>query len=215
MKDDEVGTAAETPFNVLRRFVRRRPVVECCEICSAELSSEHDHLVEPATRRMLCACQPCAILFSGQANTKYRRVPRRILYLTNFQMDDFHWESLMIPIGMAFFFQSSSAEKVVALYPSPAGPMESLLDLEFWEEIIKGNPILLEMEPDTEALLVNRLSGAREYYLLPIDECYKLVGLIRAHWRGLSGGTEVWGEIGSYFGELKRKSVSTGVAANA
>lgn len=215
MKDEAVGTTAETPLNVLRRFVRRRPVVECCEICSAELSSEHDHLVEPATRRMLCSCQPCAILFSGQGNTKYRRVPRRVLYLTDFQMDDLHWESLMIPIGMAFFFQSSVAEKVVALYPSPAGPMESLLDLESWEGTVKANPILLEMEPDTEALLVNRLHGAREYYLLPIDECYKLVGLIRAHWRGLSGGTEVWGEIGTYFGDLKRRSVPTGVAANA
>ena len=34
-----------------------------------------------------------------------------------------------------------------------------------------------------------------QYYIVPIDECYRLVGLIRMHWRGLSGGTEVWKEI--------------------
>ncbi len=42
-----------------------------------------------------------------------------------------------------------------------------------------------------------------EYYLLPIDECYKLVGLIRMHWKGLSGGTEVWRELGEFFASLK------------
>ena len=61
------------------------------------------------------------------------------------------------------------------------------------------------------ALLVNRVGHVRgaapaEYYLVPIDECYKLVGLIRTHWRGLSGGTEVWREIGAFFAALKNES---------
>ena len=55
------------------------------------------------------------------------------------------------------------------------------------------------MEPDVEALLINRVGPAREYFLAPIDECYRLVGLIRLHWRGLSGGTEVWKEIQGFF----------------
>ncbi len=45
--------------------------------------------------------------------------------------------------------------------------------------------MLAELEPDVEALLVNRMNGERAYYRTPIDECFKLVGLIRAHWRGL------------------------------
>ena len=66
------------------------------------------------------------------------------------------------------------------------------------------------MEADVEALLVNRIGHVRgfaapEYYVLPIDECYKLVGLIRANWRGLSGGTEVWQEIG----QLLRRTEAT------
>jgi hypothetical protein len=107
---------------------------------------------------------------------------------------------------LAFFFDSSSAQKVVALYPSPAGPTESLLDLASWAEIVQENPILKGMEPDVEGLLVNRVGSARDHFLAPIDECYKLVGLIRAHWRGLSGGTGVWNEIERFFAGLKERS---------
>jgi hypothetical protein len=164
---------------------------------------------------MVCACQACAILFSGRANTKYRRVPQRILFLSDFQLTDAQWDSLFIPIGMAFFFQSSAAGKVIALYPSPAGATESLLDFESWDEILQSNPILREMEPDTEALLVNRVRGSSEYYLLPIDECYKLVGLIRANWHGLSGGTEMWEAIGKFFAELRERSVDKGTESYA
>ena len=41
--------------------------------------------------------------------------------------------------------------------------------------------------------------------MVPIDECYKLVGLIRLHWHGLSGGTEVWREVAQFFAELRTK----------
>ena len=203
---DEVRNS-DSPFAVLRRFVRQRAVVaERCELCSTELGAEHEHLVDLTTRQLTCACQACAILFSGKANPRYRRVPRRILYLRDFQLTDAQWDALLIPIGMAFFFRSSAAEKVVALYPSPAGATESLLDFEAWEEIRLGNPIIDELEPDTEALLVNRVRGAADYYLLPIAECYRLVGLIRTHWHGLSGGTEMWEAIGKFFAELKEKA---------
>lgn len=114
----------------------------------------------------------------------------------------------MVPIDMAFFFYSTPLGKLVALYPSPAGPTESLLSLESWQEVVGANPILRSMEPDVEALLVNRVRGAREYYVAPIDECYKLVGLIRANWRGLSGGAEAWKAINDFFTELKTRSKS-------
>jgi hypothetical protein len=206
-------------FAALRRFVRERAPVERCELCGAELSADHQHLIEPSSRKLVCACDPCAILFSNQEG-KYRRVPRRIRFLRDFRLTDAQWESLMIPINMAFFFHSAPAGRVVALYPSPAGATESLLTFESWDEIVRENPILKEMEPDVEALLVNRVASARgqaaaEYYLAPIDECYKLVGLIRARWRGLSGGAEVWEEIGRFFVELKRRAGAIGEVAHA
>jgi hypothetical protein len=207
MTTDHENNSPQSAISVLRRFVRPRAVAaERCDLCGAELQQEHTHLFEPPTRQLFCSCEACAILFSGQAETKYRRVPRRVRYLADFRLADAQWESLMIPIGMAFFFHSSPAGKTVALYPSPAGATESLLDLSAWAEVVEENPLLRELEPDVEALLVNRVRGANDYYVAPIDECFKLVGLIRAGWRGLSGGTEVWQSIEEFFTELKTKS---------
>jgi hypothetical protein len=140
-------------------------------------------------------------------------VPRRILLLSDFHVTDAQWDELLIPINMAFFFRSSPAGKVIALYPSPAGPTESLLDLAAWHDIVQHNAILERMEPDVEALLVNRVKALDEtsrndYYLVPIDWCYKLVGLIRSHWRGFSGGTEVWMEVERFFVDLKDRASS-------
>jgi hypothetical protein len=199
----------------LRRFARPASVIERCELCSAVLPADHAHLVEPASRQLLCACEACAILFSGQVGTKYRRVPRRMRALSDFRLTDEQWDGLLIPIGLAFFFHSSPAGKVVAIYPSPAGPTESLLDLGAWADVVRDNPTLKEMEPDTEALLVNRVGEARAYYLVPIDQCYRLVGLIRSRWRGLSGGTEVWEEIGRFFATLKERSEPVGGEGDA
>ncbi len=205
---------------MLRRFVRQRAPVERCDLCAAELPAEHQHLLEPATRKLQCACEACSVLFSGQTDAKYRRVPRRIRYLTTFRMSDAQWDGLMVPINMAFFFYSSPQQRVVALYPSPAGPTESLLPLESWQDIVEENPILNGMQSDVEALLVSRVDrshgrSSAEYYLAPIDECFKLVGLIRTHWRGLSGGAEVWEEIARFFESLKQRSVGGSEAQRA
>jgi hypothetical protein len=201
----------ESAFSLLRQFARKRAAIERCEMCSRELGPVHEHLVEPANRKLICACDACAILFEGHGDTKYKRVPREVHFLRDFQMTDGQWEGLMVPIEMAFFFKSTPHGKVIALYPSPAGPTESLLSFDTWADIVETNPILASMEFDVTALLVNRVGHARgltpaEYYIVPIDECYKLVGLIRTHWRGLSGGTEVWREIAAFFAMLKKRA---------
>ncbi len=198
-------------FDVLRRFVRRPSTAERCELCSEELAAAHQHLLEPAGRRLICACDACAVLFENQGRTKYKRVPRRVRFLPDFQMTDSQWDGLMMPINMAFFFESSPLGRVVALYPSPAGATESLLSFDTWDEIVGDNPVLREMESDVEALLVNRIGHSRgftdpEYFIAPMDECFRLTGLIRSHWQGLSGGPEVWRQIGQFFAELKARS---------
>lgn len=197
---------SQSSFATLRRFVRERPPGEQCEICGVGLSLDHPHLFEPARRQVLCACEACAISLGSQADAKYRRIPHSIRSLPNFRLTEAQWDSLLIPVGMAFFFYSSPAKRMMALYPSPAGAMESLLELETWQELVRDNPILTGLEPDVEGLLVNRVRGAEEYYLAPIDRCYELVGLIRAHWRGLGGGSVVWEEIGKFFAALKQRS---------
>ena len=209
----------DTAFETLRRFARKRTAVERCEMCSGELATEHEHLVEPASRRLICSCGPCAMLFEGQSGTKFKRVPRRTVFLRDFQMSDAQWDGLLVPIEMAFFFRSTPHGRTVALYPSPAGPTESLLSLDTWADIVESNPVLKDMEADVMALLVNRVGYGRgsqpEYYLVPIDECYKLVGVIRARWHGLSGGTEVWRDISNFFSALKKRAGFVSEGAHA
>lgn len=214
------STSAQGGFGLLRQFARRRRDVEHCELCSLELGADHAHLFDPAHRKLVCACDPCALLFAGRADARFKQVPRRVRMLANFQMTDAQWDSLMIPINMAFFFRSSIQQKMVAMYPSPAGATESLLSLESWQEIEQQNPELKKLQPDVEALLVNRVAYARgaeepEYYLLPIDACYKLVGLIRSQWHGFSGGTDVWRSIAQFFDELKSKATVVKGTAHA
>jgi hypothetical protein len=204
-------STTEQAFGFLRQFVRRQDPVEACEMCAAHLGEAHQHLLDPATRKLICACDACAILFSNQTAKHYKRVPRRVRALEDFHLTDDQWDSLMMPINMAFFFESTPQQRMVVLYPSPAGATESLLPLDAWQEIAAENPELRGMQADVEALLVNRLGHSRgftkpEYYIVPIDECFKLVGLIRAHWRGLSGGTEVWQQMAQFFADLKQKA---------
>jgi hypothetical protein len=214
--------ASESDFSALsalRRFAREESAKkeateaaqeECCDLCGQTIPPDpgHRHLMEVATREIMCVCRPCSILFDSAAASegRYRIVPERHLNLEDFQMSDAQWESLRVPVDMAFFFYNTPAGKVVAYYPSPMGPTESLLELQTWEDLETDNPLLKDMERDVEALLVNRARGARDHFLVPIDECYKLVGLIRTRWRGFSGGREVWDDITRFFEELGRRS---------
>jgi hypothetical protein len=177
-----------------------------CELCSAELADDHAHLVELASRRLCCACEPCAILFSSPAAPKYRRVPLRIEYLPDFRLEEFQWEGLGLPINLAYFLHSTAAGRVVAFYPSPAGATEALPPPDAWQTLVEDNPSLRDLEPDVEALLVNRLGPEPMCFRVGVDQCYALVGLVRTHWRGLSGGTAVWKEIEGFFAKLRQQS---------
>ncbi|MGI9027152.1 MAG: DUF5947 family protein [Burkholderiaceae bacterium] len=187
----------------VRRFVREDDPLQHCELCSAQIADSHQHLIEVRERRLVCCCQACALLFGHNDAAKYRTIPQRREHLSDFTISDAQWDALAIPINVAFFVKSSARSGVVALYPSPAGATESQLDLEAWKELETVNPVLGQMEPDTEALLVNRVENAREYYRVSIDHCYQLVGLIRAGWRGISGGAQVWEAIRQFFDALK------------
>jgi hypothetical protein len=202
--------AARSAFAALRRFNRPPSVEERCDLCSAPLMAQHQHLLEPIRRSVQCACDACSVLFTTSPGTRYRRIPRRIEFWSDFQMTDLQWAGLGVPIALAFFFHSTPLNQIVAMYPSPAGPTEAALPSEAWQGLADENPMLDELEPDVETLLVNRVHGAREYYRAPIDECFKLVGLIKSHWRGLSGGKDAWDRITNFFVEFKRRSTDTG-----
>ncbi|HEX8855823.1 MAG TPA: DUF5947 family protein [Thermoleophilaceae bacterium] len=181
---------------------------ERCELCGEAIEPEHRHLLDLESRELMCACRACCVLFDRRAagGGHYRLVPERRLHLTGFELPDTQWDELRIPVEMAFFFHHSGEGRVVAFYPGPMGATESLLDLRAWRSLEAANPVLEGLEPDVEALLVNRARGARDQWLVPIDECYALAGLIRSTWRGLTGGKEVWERIEGFFSELSERS---------
>jgi hypothetical protein len=211
---DQPALAFEQALGMLRQFRgprRSASRAERCELCSAELIDDHPHLVELVSRQILCACDACALLFDGTERSKLKRVSRNIRFLPEFEMTDSEWNNLVIPINLAFFFHSSIEGRMVALYPSPTGAVESLLPLDSWSAIVEKNPVLGLLQSDIEALLINRIDRSEEgipaqYYIAPIDECYKLVGILRSHWKGLSGGAEVWVEIEQFFADLSARS---------
>lgn len=207
MKTTSTPGPREDIFAPLRSFVGARPAAEQCDLCSAAIGPEHRHLLEVEPGRVICSCDPCALRFHGVISGRFRLIPRDVRSLGGFAMSDALWESLAIPISLAFFVDTSTAGRVIALYPGPAGITESLLTLDAWEDLRRDNSVLERMEPDVEALLVNRIGMTREYFLTPIDLCYELAGVIRLGWRGFSGGRDVWLEIDRFFERMRARAV--------
>jgi hypothetical protein len=190
----------------LGRLARPEPVleVEKCEVCGSSLSEDHRHLLELGERRILCACEPCIAMRSGVEN--YCPVGTRTLWLDDFEFPDELWAAFQLPIGLAFFLRSTGTNTVVALYPSPAGATESELHLESWQALVARNPILEQLEADGEALVVNRMTDPPEHAIVPIDECYRLVGLIKSNWTGISGGNAIADAVPRFFKHVRRKA---------
>lgn len=187
---------------------RAQAAQERCELCGTPIGPDHRHLLEMESREARCACRPCSILFDRAAASegRYKLIPTERLRLDEMELDDVTWEELRLPVDIAFLFHSSTDERVLAFYPSPMGATESLLRLEAWDALVEANPVLGELRSDVEALLVNRTRNHPGHWIVPIDDCFRLVGLIRTHWRGLTGGSEVWEAIGEFFEGLDARS---------
>jgi hypothetical protein len=171
-----------------------------CDLCGARMSEDHRHLLHVHERRILCACEPCCAMRTGEDDL--RPTGTRTLRLEGFELPDELWAQFQIPIGLAFFFVSPVAGGVVALYPSPAGATECELYLAAWDELVAANPIVGELEPEVEALIVNRLSDPHVHAIVPIDRCYELVGMVKAGWEGISGGSAVERAVERFFARL-------------
>ncbi|HZU39478.1 MAG TPA: DUF5947 family protein [Solirubrobacteraceae bacterium] len=185
--------------------------VERCGMCGAPVPDQHRHIADLSHQRLLCACRACVLLFdhrgAGAAGRLWCLIPERCVPLPGLELDDIAWRSLGLPVEMAFFVRDGRSGRVRAFYPSPAGSTECELALDCWQEIETANPALGDMEPDVEALLVNRTgAGGPAAFLTGIDECYRLVAIIRRSWRGFTGGELVWSEIARFFAALRERA---------
>jgi hypothetical protein len=203
------------PLAVLQRIRETRPrevprAGEVCELCMSPIPDEHGHMVDLKARSLLCACRGCYLLFSaeGAGGGHFRSVPDRHLAFTDFKLSPAQWDSLQIPVSVAFFFLNSSLGRIAAFYPGPAGATESELPLDTWAGIVEANPQLSTMQPDVEAFLVRsrRGQGGADCYIVPIDACYELVGHLRILWRGFDGGQEANAKLDTFFDEVERKT---------
>ncbi len=199
-------------FATLQTLLKKKPAApgERCDYCATPLGREHSHLVDLRERRILCSCRPCHLVFlpRGAAQGRYKPVPTRYLELDGFAVDDGRWDALQIPIGLAFFFFNSLEHKIVAFYPGPAGAAESLLSLETWDSIASEHPLFATLEPDVEAILVDRRDrqgGGTRCFIVPIDAAYELVGTMRQTWRGFDGGQEAQLRIDDFFARLRER----------
>ena len=211
-----MGAAADTGSalqRMARRAVReRQQALERCDLCGAPIAADHRHVLDVRARELMCACRGCAVLFDRGAagGDHYRLVPDRRLRVEDFEMDDAAWADLRLPVDLAFFVSDSEAGRVRAYYPGPMGATESLLELDAWRALETENAVLTTLQPDVEALLVDRTRGAERHLVVPIEDCFTLVGLIRTHWKGLTGGRDVWEEIGRFFDGLDRRARPAG-----
>ncbi|MFB0629561.1 DUF5947 family protein [Streptomyces sp. AB3(2024)] len=194
----------------LRRFTGPRPPrPESCELCGTAVAGDgHRHLVETEKRSLVCACTGCALLFDrpGIVTGRFRAVPVRYLADPGHRLDDGAWERLQIPVGVAFFFRNAALDRLVALYPSPAGATESELDPQTWQSVLGSGRLSALLEPDVEALLLRRTEGRTSCHLVPIDICYELVGRMRLLWQGFDGGAEARAALDAFFAEVERRA---------
>ncbi len=207
--------AGGSSLGTLRRISTTRPRVvagERCEMCSAPVSDEHQHVVDLHSRSLMCTCRPCYLLFTDQqAELRYRSVPDRYLMFPGFRLSQAEWDDLQIPVGLAFLFTNTVQERVVAFYPGPAGATESELPLSAWERVLRDNPGLDTVLPDVEALLIrggHRQSDEEGFtcHVVPIDTCYELVGRMRMTWRGFDGGQEARAALDEFFAMVDARS---------
>jgi Family of unknown function (DUF5947) len=180
--------------------------IEFCDLCGTTIPEDHRHLLQLVERQIVCSCEACWAMRAGEGD--YRPVGNRTLWLEDLQVPEDVWASFQIPIGLAFFMQSTVTACVVAMYPSPGGATESELHFESWSKMVELNPVLLGLEPDVEGLIVNRIAEPPINVIAPIDRCYALTGTIKAHWEGISGGGAVQEAVADFFERMRAEAVT-------
>jgi hypothetical protein len=182
-------------------------------MCATKIGEPHSHVADLFDRKLCCVCRPCALLFVQRREGRFRTVPERVVVDPAFQLDGPTWDGLQVPVRLAFFFFNSSQQRWQVAYPSPAGITESDLPDAGWKPLLSA-PLLSDLEPDVEALLVYGPPGASDLQslLVPITACYELAGELRTHWRGMAG-VEAQKVVRRFIAELTARSRSLRASA--
>lgn len=151
-----------------------------CELCAADVRSGHRHLLQLEQRRIVCVCESC--WDRGARDAEFRQTNARVEWLEDFRLPEHVWAALGPPAGIAMFVRSSTAGRMVALNPRASTVESELADAD-WAQLASDNPALEKLEPDAEALIVDRLGRTPRHLIAPIDACNRLVGLVQSRTR--------------------------------
>src|SRR5580658_2774638 len=101
-----------SPIARLQRFAKPQAPQKRCDLCGSPIpADDHPHLLDLKSRQLTCSCAPCAILFTNDHAGTHRRVPDRVRLLPDLDISDAVWESLHVPINLAFFYHNAAAAK--------------------------------------------------------------------------------------------------------
>lgn len=173
-----------------------------CELCAAGVHAGHRHLLQLEQRRIVCVCESC--FERGARDAEFRQTNARVEWLEDFRLPEHVWTALGPPAGLALFLRSSSAGRVVALNPRASGAAESELPAADWARLASDNPALERLEPDAEALIVDRLGRTPRHLIAPIDACQRLVGLVQSRTRA-QAGEDLGPALDDFFYGLRRR----------
>ncbi len=186
------------------REAQKKDAHAACEICGEATTDRHAHLVDVHARALACVCDPCAQTLGGGG--RYRRVPTDVKRVAALADDERWWPALGLPAGMAFFVPRGHGDVgVTAHYPGPAGATEGAVAREAWSDVARRCEAAGGIEPEVQALLVNRIDGAREHWIVGVDRCWELVARVREHWKGLTGGDDMKRELARFFSEVAQE----------
>ena len=201
---DRNGAKAIT---ALRRLQMRempdgpQPIEADCDLCGTSMPEDHRHLLELEERRIVCVCESCWALRSGEAQycppargsscsttstcptSCGRGCASRSAWPSSFARTTASWRSTRAP---------------------PARPSPSS-ELEAWDELVGRNGVVGDIERDSEALVVDKLNDGIQAAIVPTDEAYRMVGLVKANWQGISGGQGVPAAVAGFFDELRAR----------
>jgi hypothetical protein len=183
------------------------PRMETCELCGHPLEPAHRHVRDLDRQALACACRACALLFTDhRPGARYQTMGYQVRTDPTWRIDGAAWARLQIPVRLAFFFQDGAGRWQV-VYPGAAGPVQSELDPEAWA-VLAQSRLVSRLHPRSEALLVFGPPGGEplETFLVPLDRCYALVGLLRGRWQGWTGGPALWNEVEAFFAELRAQA---------
>lgn len=194
--------SAGSAVQALRRFREASTDATRCAFCGMAVESAHPHRLDPEGWQVICACNACDRDRADEP--RLRRVGHRVEKIEDPRVGERMLMVVDVPVGLAFFTRTRRAANV--FYPAPTGTAEARIDVETWAALEAELPEVARLEPEVEAIVVSL--SPRRTFVVPIDECFRLAGMLRSAWVGWSGGAEARSAIEDFFATLETRANS-------